>query len=44
MQPFSFATIEQILYELGATARLPEFSRERGARRGLVVTATVLRA
>ncbi|MCY1529243.1 Long-chain-alcohol dehydrogenase 1 [compost metagenome] len=38
MQPFSFATTAQILCELGATARLPELSRERGARRVLVVT------
>lgn len=38
MQPFSFATTAQILCELGASKRLAELCRERGARRVLLVT------
>ena len=38
MQPFSFATTAQILCEIGASRRLPELCRERGAQRVLIVT------
>lgn len=38
MHPFSFATTAQILSESGASRRLAELCRERGARRVLVVT------
>ncbi|WP_375738189.1 iron-containing alcohol dehydrogenase [Pseudomonas boanensis] len=38
MQPFSFATTAQILCESGASTRLAELCRERGARRVLIVT------
>ncbi|MFZ3155150.1 iron-containing alcohol dehydrogenase [Pseudomonas sp.] len=38
MLPFSFATTGQILCELGASRRLAELCRERGAQRVLIVT------
>ena len=38
MHPFSFATTAQILCESGASLRLAELCRERGARRVLIVT------
>ena len=38
MLPFSFATTAQILCEIGASRRLAEQCRERGARRVLIVT------
>jgi alcohol dehydrogenase class IV len=38
MQPFSFATTAQILCETGASQRLAELCRERGAQRVLIVT------
>ncbi|MGB4072660.1 iron-containing alcohol dehydrogenase [Pseudomonas sp.] len=38
MQPFSFATTAQILCEIGASQRLAELCRERGAQRVLIVT------
>ena len=38
MQPFSFASTAQILCETGASRRLAELCRERGARRVLLVT------
>ena len=38
MLPFSFATTAQILCETGASRRLAELCRERGAQRVLIVT------
>ena len=38
MLPFSFATTAQILCEIGASRRLAELCRERGAQRVLIVT------
>ncbi|MBU2256319.1 MAG: iron-containing alcohol dehydrogenase, partial [Gammaproteobacteria bacterium] len=38
MQPFSFATTAQILCEIGASQRLADLCRERGAQRVLIVT------
>lgn len=38
MLPFSFATTAQILCEIGASQRLAELCRERGAQRVLIVT------
>ncbi|QMV63900.1 iron-containing alcohol dehydrogenase [Pseudomonas berkeleyensis] len=38
MHPFSFATTAQLLCESGASLRLAELCRERGARRVLIVT------
>jgi alcohol dehydrogenase class IV len=38
MLPFSFATTAQIICETGASQRLAELCRERGARRVLIVT------
>ena len=38
MLPFSFATTAQILCEIGASRRLAELCRERGALRVLIVT------
>lgn len=38
MQPFSFATTAQMLCEIGASRRLADFCRERGAQRVLIVT------
>ncbi len=38
MQPFSFATIAQILCESGSAVRLAKLCRERGAQRVLIVT------
>ena len=38
MQPFSFATTAQMLCEIGASRRLAELCRERGAQRVLIVT------
>ncbi|RMH83437.1 iron-containing alcohol dehydrogenase [Pseudomonas sp. AOB-7] len=38
MHPFSFATTAQILCESGASLRLAELCRERGAQRVLIVT------
>jgi alcohol dehydrogenase class IV len=38
MQPFSFATTAQMLCEIGASWRLAELCRERGAQRVLIVT------
>jgi alcohol dehydrogenase class IV len=38
MLPFSFATTAQIICEIGASQRLAELCRERGARRVLIVT------
>lgn len=38
MLPFSFATTAQIICEIGASRRLAEICRERGARRVLIVT------
>ncbi|WNF46569.1 iron-containing alcohol dehydrogenase [Pseudomonas sp. SG20056] len=38
MLPFSFATTAQILCEIGASLRLAELCRERGAQRVLIVT------
>ena len=38
MLPFSFATTAQILCEIGASRRLADLCRERGAQRVLIVT------
>jgi alcohol dehydrogenase class IV len=38
MQPFSFATTAQMLCEIGASRRLADLCRERGAQRVLIVT------
>jgi alcohol dehydrogenase class IV len=38
MLPFSFATTAQMLCEIGASRRLAELCRERGAQRVLIVT------
>jgi alcohol dehydrogenase len=38
MLPFSFATTAQIICEIGASQRLAELCRERGAQRVLIVT------
>ena len=38
MLPFSFATTAQILCEIGASQRLAELCRERGAQRVLIIT------
>lgn len=38
MQPFSFVTTAQMLCEIGASRRLAELCRERGAQRVLIVT------
>jgi len=38
MQPLSFATTAQILCEIGASRRLADLCRERGAQRVLIVT------